>query len=46
MGKEYVFWIVVVAPFQCGEFNQDIKNLYGRMVIKIINMWQLFLGFV
>jgi len=41
-----VFRIVVVPPLQCNEFNQEIKNLYGRMVIKVINMSQFFIGFV
>jgi hypothetical protein len=29
---------------QCGEFDQGIEILYGRMVIKVIDVLRRFLG--
>jgi hypothetical protein len=30
----------------CGEFDTKLKILYGRMVLEVINVLELFLGFV
>ncbi len=44
--REYVHRVVVVLPFQCGEIDQEIEILYGKMVTKVINVLCPFLGFV
>jgi hypothetical protein len=46
MRKEYAHQVVVVPLFQCGEIDQEIEILYGRMVVEIINVLHPLLGFV
>jgi hypothetical protein len=38
MRKEYVRQVAIVLPFQCCEFDQKIKILYGKMATEIINV--------
>jgi hypothetical protein len=45
MKKEYAHQAILVPPLQCGEFDQKIKNLYNKMVTKVINVMCPFLGF-
>jgi hypothetical protein len=46
MRMEYDRQTDVVPPFQCGEFDQEIDILYGRMAAKVINVLCHFLHFV
>jgi hypothetical protein len=46
MTRKYVHQVVVVLPLQCGEIDQEIEILYGKMVTKVINVLCPFLGFV
>jgi hypothetical protein len=43
---EYDRQIDVGLPLQCGEFDQEIDILYGRMATTIINVLCHFLSFV
>jgi hypothetical protein len=44
MRKEYACRVVIVLPFQCCEFDQKIKILYGKMATEVINVLRPFLG--
>ncbi len=46
MRMEYDHQANVVPPLQCGEFDQEIDILYGRIVVEIINVLHHFLSFV
>jgi len=45
MRKEYAHQTTIVLAQQCGEFDQEIEILYGRMVIEIIDVLHCFLGY-
>jgi hypothetical protein len=45
MKREYACQVVVVPPLQCGEIDQEIEIMYGKMVVEIINVLHPFLGF-
>ncbi len=45
MRKEYAHRTTIVPTLQCGEFDQGIEILYGRMVIEVIDVLCCFLGF-
>ncbi len=46
MKNEYAHWGAIVLPFQCGEIDQEIEIMYGKMVIEIINVLHPFMGFI
>jgi len=45
MKKEYACRVVVVPPLQCGQIDQEIEIMYGKMATEVINLLHLFLGF-
>jgi len=45
MRKEYAHRTTIVPALQCGEFDQEIEILYGRMVIEVIDVLRCFLGY-
>jgi hypothetical protein len=45
MRKEYAHQTTIVLALQCGEIDQKLKILYGRMVIEVINVLCCFLGY-
>ncbi len=45
MRKEYAHQTTIVNALQCGEFDQEIEILYGRMVIEVIDVLRHFLGY-
>jgi hypothetical protein len=42
---EYDHQLMLFPPLQCGEFDQKIEILYGRMDVKVINVLHPFLSF-
>ncbi len=42
---KYDYRTITIPPLQCGEFDQQIEILYGRMVVEVINVLCHFLSF-